>query len=65
MRNQLIDYGLKFDIIPILCDNTSTTAMSENPVQHSKTKHIQIKYHFIREHVEDGNIEMLFVPREQ
>ena len=39
--------------------------MTENPVQHSKTKHIQIKYHFIREHMEDGTIEMLFVSSEQ
>ena len=45
MKNQLLDYGLKLTKIPIICDNTSVIAMTENPVQHSKTKHISIKYH--------------------
>ena len=39
------------DPIPLHCDNTSTISMSKNPVLHSKTKHIPIKYHFLREQV--------------
>ena len=35
--------------IPILCDNTSAISISKNPVMHSKTKHIPIKFHFLRE----------------
>ena len=65
MRNQLLDYGIKLSKIPIFCDNTSAIAITENPVQHSRTKHIDIKYHFIREHVMNGTIEMHFVPSEE
>jgi len=65
MKNQLLDYGLSFSKIPIYCDNQSAIAMTGNPVQHSLTKHISIRYHFIREHVEEGTIELHFVPTEQ
>ncbi|MGI4673442.1 Ty1/Copia family ribonuclease HI, partial [Klebsiella pneumoniae] len=63
--NQLLDYGLRYSKIPIFCDNQSAIAMTGNPVQHSMTKHISIRYHFIREHVEEGDIELHFVPTEQ
>ena len=63
--NQLIDYGLKVNKIPIFCDNISAIEITENPVQHSKTKHIDIKYHFIREHVMEGTVELHFVPSEK
>ena len=53
------------DKIPIFCDNTSAIAITENPVQDSRTKHIDIKYHFIREHVMNGTVELHFVPSEQ
>jgi hypothetical protein len=65
MKNQLQDYGLEFSRIPVMCDNTSAIAMTSNPVDHSRTKHIDIRYHFIREHVESGTVELLFVPTEQ
>ena len=65
MRNQLRDYGLLLSKIPIFCDNTSAIAISNNPVQHSRTKHIDIRYHFIREHVTNGTVELHFVPTEQ
>ena len=65
MKNQLLDYGLNFSHIPIFCDNQSAIAMTGNPVQHSMTKHISIRYHFIREHVEEGTIELKFVPTDQ
>jgi hypothetical protein len=48
-----------------MCDNTSAIAMTSNPVDHSRTKHIDIRYHFIREHVESGTVELFFVPTEQ
>ena len=57
-----MDYGLKLEKIPIMCDNTSAIAISSNPVQHSRTKHIDIRYHFIREHVMKGTVELHFVP---
>ncbi|KAL8124486.1 hypothetical protein AgCh_012218 [Apium graveolens] len=59
------DYGLQGDKIPIFHDNTSAIAITENPVQHSRTKHIDIKYHFIREHVMNGTVELHFVPNEK
>nr|GEV36672.1 hypothetical protein [Tanacetum cinerariifolium] len=54
MRSQLTDYGLRFNKIPMYCDNKSAIALCCNNVQHSKSKHIDIRYHFIKEHVEIG-----------
>ncbi|GJZ72000.1 copia protein [Tanacetum coccineum] len=61
MRTQLTDYGFHFNKIPIYCDSKSAIAISCNPVQHSRTKHIAVRYHFIKEHVETGTIELYFV----
>jgi len=52
-------YQTKF---PIFCDDTSAIAISNNLVQYSRTKHIDIRYHFIREHVMNGTVVLLFVP---
>ncbi|GJV68596.1 hypothetical protein Tco_1484105 [Tanacetum coccineum] len=64
MRSQLTDYGLGFNKIPMYCDNKSATALCCNNVQHSRSKHIDIRFHFIKEHVEDGVIELYFVNME-
>ncbi|GJS00995.1 hypothetical protein Tco_0317503 [Tanacetum coccineum] len=61
MRTQLTDYGFHFNKIPIYCDLKSAIAISCNPVHHSRTKHIAVRYHFIKEHVEKGTIELYFV----
>nr|GEV55270.1 Gag-Pol polyprotein [Tanacetum cinerariifolium] len=61
MRTQLTDYGYHFDKIPIYCDSKSAIAIFCNLVQHSRTKHIAVQYHFIKEHVEKGTIELYFV----
>ena len=52
VKQQLVDYGIKLDKVPTFCDNTSAICISKNPVQHSKTKHIIIRHHFVRDHVE-------------
>nr|GEV96457.1 hypothetical protein [Tanacetum cinerariifolium] len=57
----LTDYGFNFKKIPIYCDSKSAIALTCNPVQHSGTKHIAVRYHFIKEHVEKGTIELYFV----
>nr|GEX57312.1 copia protein [Tanacetum cinerariifolium] len=57
----LTDYGFHFNKIPIYCDSKSAIAISCNLVQHSRTKHIAVRYHFIKEHVENGTIELYFV----
>nr|GFA83960.1 copia protein [Tanacetum cinerariifolium] len=64
MRTQLTDYGFHFDKIPMYCDSKAAIAISGNPVQHSRTKHIDIGYHFIKEKVEKGIIELFFVGTE-
>nr|GEU98267.1 retrotransposon protein, putative, unclassified [Tanacetum cinerariifolium] len=64
MRSQLTDYGLGFNKIPMYCDNKSTTALCCNNVQHSRSKHINIRYHFIKEQVENGVVELYFVRTE-
>nr|GEU91083.1 hypothetical protein [Tanacetum cinerariifolium] len=61
LETQLTDYGIHFNKIPIYCDSKSTIAISCNPVQHSRTKHIVVRYHFIKEHMEKGLIELYFV----
>ena len=61
MKNQLADYDLEFTKIPIFCDRTSSIAITNNPVLHSRTKHINVKDHFIRDHVMNENIELHFI----
>nr|GEZ12497.1 hypothetical protein [Tanacetum cinerariifolium] len=61
MRTQLTDYGFHFDKIHMYCDSKATIAILCNPVQHSRTKHINVRYHFIKEKVEKGIVELFFV----
>nr|GEW84303.1 retrovirus-related Pol polyprotein from transposon TNT 1-94 [Tanacetum cinerariifolium] len=61
MRTQLTDYGFHFNKIPIYCDSKAAIAISCKPVKHSRTKHIAVRYHFIKEHVQKGTIELYFV----
>ncbi|GJU63961.1 retrovirus-related pol polyprotein from transposon TNT 1-94 [Tanacetum coccineum] len=64
MRTQFKDYGFNYNKIPLYCDSLSAIAISCNPVQHSCTKHIHVYYHFIKEHVERGIIELFFIRTE-
>ncbi|GKA56808.1 putative ribonuclease H-like domain-containing protein [Tanacetum coccineum] len=64
MRSQLSDYGFAYNHIPLYCDNKSAIALCCNNVQHSKSKHIDIRHHFIREQVEKGVVELYFVRTE-
>ncbi|GJR28517.1 putative ribonuclease H-like domain-containing protein [Tanacetum coccineum] len=64
MRTQLLDYGYKYNRIPMYYDSKSAIAISCNLVQHSKMKHIDIRYHFIKEHVEKGTVKIYFVGTE-
>ena len=61
MRQTLKDYGVLLDKVPLLCDNDSAIKISYNPVQHSRTKHIEIRHHFIRDHVARGDIDLSYV----
>ncbi|GJR26197.1 copia protein [Tanacetum coccineum] len=61
MRSRLTDYGFAFNKIPLYCDNRSAITLCCNNVQHSRSKHIDIRHHFIRKHVEKGVVELYFV----
>nr|GEZ06303.1 retrotransposon protein, putative, unclassified [Tanacetum cinerariifolium] len=58
MRTQLQDYGFNYNKIPLYCDSQSAISISFNPLQHSRTKHIHTRYHFIKEQVENVIIEL-------
>jgi len=64
VRNQLEDFSIRYENIPIFCVNTSAINLSKNPIQHSRSKHIEIKHHFIRDHVNKKEIELIFVDTE-
>nr|GEY98281.1 copia protein [Tanacetum cinerariifolium] len=64
MRTQLTDYGFHFDKIPMYCDSKAAISISCNPVQHYRTKHIDVRYHFIKEKVEKSIVELFFVRTE-
>nr|GEY00452.1 ribonuclease H [Tanacetum cinerariifolium] len=64
MTTQLKDYGFNYNKIPLYCDSQSAIEISCNPVQHSRTKHIHTRYHFIMEQVRNGIIEFYFVRTE-
>src|SRR5664279_998331 len=61
MRKSLRDFGVNIDKVPLLCDNESAIKIAHNPVLHGKTKHIEIRYHFIHVHVANGNIALSYV----
>nr|GEU30936.1 retrovirus-related Pol polyprotein from transposon TNT 1-94 [Tanacetum cinerariifolium] len=61
MKSQLTDYDIIYEKVLIFCDNTSAITISNNPVLHSRTKHIDIRYHSIRDHVLKGDIELHFI----
>jgi hypothetical protein len=56
------DFGEEYTHVPHQCDNTSAISVAKNPILHSKTKHIEVRYHFTRDNVEKGNIDLIHVP---
>nr|GEX25455.1 ribonuclease H-like domain-containing protein [Tanacetum cinerariifolium] len=64
MRSQLTDYGFQFNKIPLYYDNKSAIALCCNNVHHSRAKHIDVRYHFIKEQVENGIVNLYFVRTE-
>ena len=65
MKKLLNDYGISQDTMVVYCDNSSAIDISKNPVQHSKTKHIEIRYHFIRDLVERKIVSLEYIPTER
>jgi hypothetical protein len=64
MRQTLRDFGYNLSKVPLLCDNESAIRIAENPVEHSHTKHIDIRHHFLRDHQQKGDIEVFHVSTE-
>ncbi|XP_070015616.1 secreted RxLR effector protein 161-like [Nicotiana sylvestris] len=60
IKQQLEDFGVLTERVPLLCDNTSALNVAKNPVQHKKTKPIDVRHHFLRDNVEKGLIGMKF-----
>jgi hypothetical protein len=58
MKDILVDYDIVLEKVPLLCDNESAIKLANNPVQHSRTKHIDIRHHFLRDHVAKGDISL-------
>ncbi|KAL8157440.1 hypothetical protein AgCh_002223 [Apium graveolens] len=65
MQQTLHDFGISYSNIPIYCDNTSAINISKNPVMHSRTKHIDVRHHFLRDNVSKGNIELIYISIEK
>lgn len=61
----LVAYAVGQDVMTLFCDNISAINISKNHVQHSKTKHIEIRHHFIRDLVEDKNIRLEYIHTEK
>ena len=61
----LRDYGLHFTQVPLLCDSTSAISVAKNPILHSKTKHIEVRFHFLCDHQEKGDIDLHHVDTKQ
>nr|GEX22521.1 retrovirus-related Pol polyprotein from transposon TNT 1-94 [Tanacetum cinerariifolium] len=62
IKSQLAAYDIIYETVPIFCDNTSTIVISNNLIPHSRTKHNDIRYHFITDHILKGDIELHFIP---
>nr|GEW04621.1 copia protein [Tanacetum cinerariifolium] len=58
MKQALIDYDVRLDDVPIMCDNKGAIDLSKNPIQHSRTKHIEIRHHFLLDNVQKGHISI-------
>nr|GEV21970.1 hypothetical protein [Tanacetum cinerariifolium] len=61
MKQALNDYAVRLDDVPIMCDNKGASDLSKNPMQHSRTKHIEIRHHFLRDNVRKGHILLALI----
>jgi hypothetical protein len=59
------DFGVIFERVPLMCDNTSAISVAKNLVFHKKMRHVERRHHFLRDHVEKGDIEMRYIDTER
>jgi hypothetical protein len=59
------DFGVIFGRVPLMCDNTSAISVSKNPVFHMRIRHLKRRHHFLRDHIERGDIKMRYIDTER
>jgi hypothetical protein len=59
------DFGVRFERVPLICDNTSAISVAKNPVCHKKMRYVERRHHFLRDHVEKGDIEVRYIDTER
>jgi hypothetical protein len=59
------DFRVRFERVTLMCDNTSVISVAKNPIFHKKMRHIERRHHFLRDHVEKGDIEMRYLDTER
>ena len=64
MRQTIRDFGYNLSKVPLLCDKESAIRMADNLVEHSRTKHIDIRHHFLRDHQQKGDIDVYHISTE-
>jgi hypothetical protein len=58
-------FGVIFERVPLMCDNTNAISIAKNVVFHKRIKHLEVRYHFLRDHVEKRDIEMRYIDIER
>jgi hypothetical protein len=56
-----ISFALSFERVSLMCDNTSAISVTKNPVFHKRMRYLERRHHFLRDHVEKGDIEMRYI----
>jgi hypothetical protein len=59
------DFGVRFERVPLMCDNTSAISIVKNIIFHKKMRHVERRHNFLRDHVEKGDIEMRYIDTER
>jgi hypothetical protein len=59
------DFGVSFERVPLMCDNTSAISVDKNLVFHKRMRHLERRHHFLRYHVEKGDFEMRYIDTER
>jgi hypothetical protein len=59
------DFEVRFERVPLMCDNTSAISVAKNSVFHKKVRHVERRHHFLRDHVEKRDIEMRYIDIER
>jgi hypothetical protein len=61
----MTDFGVIFERVPLMCDNTSAISVAKNLVFHKRMRHLERRHHFLRDHIEKGDIEMRYIDTER